>query len=53
MKINSVLIVRSENRPLLDKIIQEHAHQRDENSLKLQERASKLIGLIDSLKLRQ
>jgi hypothetical protein len=59
MKINSeladptLLFVRSENRPLLEKIIQEHSHQRDEESLKLRERANKLISLIDSLKQQQ
>ena len=46
----AILMMRIENRPLLDKIIQEHARQQDDKSVKLEERANKLIRIIDRVR---
>lgn len=46
----SILMIRSNHRPMLEKIIQGPVQQGDKKSITLKDRAKKMKGLIDSLR---
>jgi hypothetical protein len=46
----TVLMLKSDNKGLLERIVQDHGEKQDEESRKLEERASKILRYIDRVK---